>query len=111
MSDQTDDSKPTRKQWGVPFKKGDDPRRFRGGRTKTFTTLRALTVQIANEAVDPDGEIDTTKVEAIVRDWLNSTDFQKQKAALELAYGKVPDKTEITGKDGGDIKVVISKRE
>jgi len=98
------------KSWGKPFVKGD-PRASKGGKApRKFNQLRHLAIQIATEAVDPDGTVDTTKVEAIIRDWMGSTDFQKQKAALELAYGKVPDKTELTGKDGSAIEVNIVKR-
>lgn len=98
------------KYWGKPFVKGD-PRASKGGKApRKFNQLRHLAIQIATEAVDPDGTVDTTKVEAIIRDWMGSTDFQKQKAALELAYGKVPDKTEVSGKNGGAIEVNIVKR-
>ena len=95
---------------GKPFVPGD-PRINRKGRPKTFNALRALAVQIATEAINPANELDMVKAEAIIRDWMSSTDFQKQKAALELAYGKVPDKTEITGRDGSAIKVNIVKRD
>jgi len=98
------------KSWGKPFVKGD-PRASKGGKApRKFNQLRHLAIQIATEAVDPDGTVDTTKVEAIIRDWMTSSDFQKQKAALELAYGKVPDKTEVSGKNGGAIEVNIVKR-
>lgn len=98
------------KNWGKPFVKGD-PRASKGGKApRKFNQLRHLAIQIATEAIDPNGAVDTTKVEAIIRDWMGSSDFQKQKAALELAYGKVPDKTELTGKDGTAIEVNIVKR-
>ena len=99
----------TKKVVGRPFVPGD-PRINRKGRPKSFNTLRALTKQIAIEAIS-DNELDMSRVEAIIRDWMGSPDFNKQKAALELAYGKVPDKTEITGKDGSAIKVKIVKRD
>ena len=80
-----------------PFVKGD-PRINRGGRPKSFDAARALVLQLGNEVVSSaDGKIVTTRFQAILRDWLVSGNFQKQKAALELAFGKVPDKTELTG--------------
>jgi len=96
--------------YGKPFYPGD-PRINKKGRPKSFNALRALAVQIATEAVNPNKELDMTKVETIIRDWMSSPDFQKQKAALELAYGKVPDRTELTGKDGADIKINIVKKD
>ena len=35
--------------------------------------------------------------EAILRDWAISNDIAKQKAFIEYAFGKVPDKLETTG--------------
>ena len=78
----------------------------RKGRPKSFDTLRALMLEIGNEIVSsPDGSIQTTRFQAIIRDWLSSKDFRKQEAALQYAFGKVPDKHEVTGADGG--KIVI----
>lgn len=79
-----------------PFVKGDK-RINRKGRPKNFDMLRTLTQAIASEAIDEEENGKRlTRVEKIVRDWLNSRNFQKQKAALELAYGKVPDALDIT---------------
>ena len=87
------------------FKKGD-PRINRKGRPKNFDAARALFLEIGNEVLS--GEVkgvytETTRVQAIIRDWLTSNNFQKQKAAIEYMFGKVPDKTELTGKDGEPI--------
>jgi hypothetical protein len=93
-----------------PFVKGD-PRIWRGGRPKSFPALQELAQQIAHETAKAGGAdvvIDGHKVtvtEAVLRQWFQSKDFQKQRAALEIAFGKVPQAVELTGKDGGDIVI------
>ncbi len=80
-----------------PFKKGD-PRINRGGRPKNFDSARALALKIGNEPLtSKDGQQRVTRFELILRDWLSSNNFQKQKAVLELAFGKVPDKLTVDG--------------
>jgi hypothetical protein len=79
-----------------PFVKGD-PRINRGGRPKSFDAARALVLQLGNEVLEGKDGAKFTRFQLIIRDWLASGNFQKQKAALELAFGKVPDKTELTG--------------
>lgn len=75
----------------------DDPRRWRGGKPKSFDQLRALAQQIAHETAKASGNtvvIDghsVTVAEAVIRQWFQSKEFAKQKAALEIAFGKVPD--------------------
>lgn len=87
------DTKKTKlKPRGKPFSKGD-PRINRKGRPKDFDTLRELAQRIALER--PEKKF--TRAERILRDWCDSDDFQKQKSFMEIAYGKVPDKTEISG--------------
>jgi len=89
------------------FQKGD-VRINRKGRPKDFDALRELGKLLANEAVtSKDGSIKMSRVEIILRDWLTSPNFQKQRAALEVAYGKVPDKIELTGKDGEQLKDIV----
>lgn len=112
MSDDIDlQPTPKKKSWGKPFVKGD-PRASKGGKApRNFAKLRTLARKLASECIATDGSVDTTKVEAIILDWLDSTDFNKQKAALELAYGKVPDKIEHTGENGGAIEVTFVKRD
>ena len=81
-----------------PFVKGD-PRCWRRGRPKSFNALRALAKQIADEKAKSNKKtlvIDghsATVVEAILRSWAVSKDPRKQKAFMEIAYGKVPDQT------------------
>lgn len=86
------------------FTKGD-ARINRKGRPRSFDALRALVLEIGNEVItNKDGSVQTTRIQAIIRDWFVSNNFQKQKAILEIAFGKVPDQVELTGKDGGVIE-------
>ena len=95
------------------FKKGvsGNPK----GAPKQFTSLRKLALQILGEDVkDSNGnyvELDghkLTRVELILRDWINSRDPRKQLMAIECAYGKIPNQVEISGKDGESIKIKIA---
>ena len=94
------------------FTKGD-PRINRKGRPKSFDALRALAQAIAHEQATSKGEpiiVDNhfaTVVEAILRQWASSRNPQLQRAFIEYAFGKVPDKTELTGKDGQAINVIV----
>lgn len=93
---------PKRKQTGKPFVKGD-ARINRKGRPKTFDTLRREAVKIACEMLkDPKTGEEISVAHAILRSWA-SGDAQAQRLFIEYAYGKVPNKEEITGKDGKDL--------
>lgn len=89
----------------------NDPRINRKGRPKNFDGLRELALQIAHEVAKSNGEdvvIDGKKItvaNAIMRQWSVSKNPQLQRAFIEIAFGKVPDKVELTGKDGGAIEV------
>jgi hypothetical protein len=72
------------------FTKGD-PRINRRGRPRSFDALRRLAVEIGRE-IDVDKDMST--VEAILRSWARGN-YNEQKSLLEIAYGKVPDKTEM----------------
>ena len=104
---------------GKPFVKGD-PRINRKGRPKSFDAMRELALQIAHEVAQSKGECvvingkKATVTEMILRKWASSGNHILQKAFIEIAYGKVPDVKEITGKDGipfvDIIEVVISDK-
>lgn len=96
-----------------PFQKGD-PRINRKGRPKNFDAFRALAQEIAHEEVrSPKGEPVVisghlvTKVEAVLRTWAQSKDARLQMAFMEIAFGKVPNVTEVTGEGGGPVKTEI----
>ena len=85
-----------RKPPGVPFTKGD-PRINRNGRPRTFDALRDIALDIANEK---------DKARRIMQQWADSPDIQKQKAFIEYAFGKVPDKLETTGLENKPVLVL-----
>jgi hypothetical protein len=90
------------------FKKGD-PRIWRKGRPKSFDAFRELSIAIANEEAkgkSEDGKSGkcviinghkATIAEMVVRQWFMSGNFQKQLAAIQYAYGKVPDDINLKG--------------
>jgi hypothetical protein len=102
-----------KKVHGIPFKKGD-PRINRKGRPSTFNEFRKLAIDLAKEPlVDKQGnpvklpgcDDIPTRSKAILLQWAQSTDIRKQEKFIEYAFGKVPQKTELTGDGGGPIKV------
>jgi hypothetical protein len=105
MSEQPNNTE--RKNKGRPFQKGD-ARINRKGRPKTFDALRREALRIAGETlVNPSTGEEMSVAHAILRAWAVSGDPQAQKLFVEYAYGKVPNKEEITGADGGANKLII----
>ena len=92
----TKQTKPFRIKNAKPFVKGD-PRINRNGRPRTFDQARALAQAIAHEVerIDPGGD-EVTVAEAVLRAWSQSKEPQLQKAFIEYAFGKVPDKIDAT---------------
>lgn len=76
----------------IPFKKGADPRRHTTGQPKSFTQFRALAQQIARRVITTKSGATITVGEAILQSWAKSKEPQLQRAFIEYAYGKVPDK-------------------
>ena len=93
------------------FKKGD-PRINRKGRASNFEGVRLLAVSLANEiATDAAGNPiilnghKVTNAEMIFRSWMKSKDPRLQQSFVAYAYGKPPDKHEVTGQDGAAIVI------
>ena len=77
------------------FQSGD-PRINRKGRPKSFDGLRELAQLIGHEAVSV-GDKKLTVTEAILRQWAQSKNPILQRAFIEIAFGKVPDKVDLSG--------------
>lgn len=69
----------------------------RKGRPKDFDGLRELGKQIAHETITEVNGHKATVAEMILRKWASSNNPQLQRAFIEVAFGKVPDKLDITG--------------
>jgi hypothetical protein len=94
---------------GKPFTKGD-PRINRKGRPRSFDQLRKLAISILGEpAKGADGQpivIDghvATNAELILRSAMKHPHFARW--LIEIAFGKVPDKVEVSGRAGVPFKV------
>lgn len=110
------DSNTAPNRGGKPFTKGD-PRINRKGRPKSFDALRELAQQIAHEEAKAksgnefvpvviEGHI-ATNAELLLRKWASSNDPRLQMAFMEVAFGKAPMRTEVTGKDGAELRVIV----
>jgi len=94
---------------GKPFTKGD-PRINRKGRPRTFDQLRKLAISILGEsAKGADGQpiiIDghvATNAELILRSAMKHPHFARW--LIEVAFGKPPERIEVTGREGAPLKV------
>ena len=78
-----------------PYQPGD-ARINRRGRPRKYDAIAQLAKEIGYEPVDirKDG-LAMSRAEAILRDWFSSKNFQKQLAAMQYAFGKVPDKIQL----------------
>ncbi len=93
------------------FVKGD-PRCWRKGRPKNFDELRNMVQLIGHEkvAVGPNSEgkiVAVTRIELLVRGMYASKDPRQHQALLDIAYGRVPQAVELTGKEGGELVIVV----
>ena len=114
MDDRSNTASNSRKASGKPFTKGD-PRINRKGRPKNFDAFRELAQAISHEIALKNGEPliinghTVTVAEAILRQWATSKDPRLQMAFIEMAYGKPPQRTEITGADGKPVETKITE--
>lgn len=92
---------PASKRFGAPH----GNRINKKGRPKGFDECRALAQSIAIETIG-EGQARMTMIDAIMRKWATSKDPRLQIAFVEYAYGKVPQRQEVTGLEGEPIKVI-----
>ena len=81
-----------------------DPRINRKGRPKTFDKLRSLAQMIAVEDGITTDEAILSNVEVILRGMMKAD----PKLFLEIAYGKVPNPIELSGKGGEVVKINVN---
>ena len=78
---------------GKGFVRGD-ARINRKGRPKGFDEMRSIALGIARETVTTSRGERIMVAEAILRSWATSREPALQRAFIEYAFGKVPDKLE-----------------
>jgi len=94
------------------FKK-NDPRINRNGRPRSFDAVRSIARKIADETALSNNkpivinDETITVAEAILRKWSTSSNWQLQKAFIEVAFGKVPDVKHISGEGDDEIQIVL----
>ena len=90
------------------FKK-KDPRINRQGRPKSFDGLRILAQEVLNgKIINSDRSMALTRIQIILTEWAQSRDIRKQQALVEIAYGKVPQAVELSGKDGKPLVIEVT---
>lgn len=101
---------------GKGFRKGDDPRRYRGGAKAQagFADLRKMALRVLEETATnkdgtailrPDGK-PMSNAEVVLRTAMR--DPRRALQVLEIAYGKVPQEVQVSGNEGGAIQVLIA---
>jgi hypothetical protein len=78
---------------GKPFAK-NDPRINRSGKPRSFYELRRVAQQISDEKVPDAAGHSISRIEMILRQWSRSKVPALQRAFMEIAFGKVPDRIE-----------------
>lgn len=124
------DDKVKRKRGNPNLKKGVQPAHLQGkdfkarpeninkyGVPKDVATLRKMMLGMGNDEIEVTiGSGKSAKVykmtrfERILYDWFASSSFDKQKAVMEYAIGKVPDELKLTG-EVKHIRVSLKKKE
>lgn len=109
MQEESKAVKTVRKVYGVPFKKGDDPRRNLAGHPlgiPNFSTKWNIFMEhMAAEKGTTVEELDKELL-AVAFEQMKSGKFPYWKDTQDRIYGPVTQKTEITGKDGGPVQVI-----
>ena len=79
----------------------DDSRISHRGRPTNLDILQQLAHDLCYEPVDiATDPVAKTRLEAILREWLDSNDFRKQRTVIEYAFGKVPPSAKVKKKKG-----------
>jgi len=88
-----------------PFTKGD-PRINRRGRPPKSDLIAQLAQSLLEEPIEFGSEHQTiTRLEAILREWLDSGNFQKKLAVIQYAYGRIPNEA---AAEDRDIRIVVN---
>jgi len=88
-----------------PFQKGD-PRINRLGRPRKSDLIAELAKSLLEEPVETGHESQTiTRLESILREWLESGSFQKKLAVIQYAYGKIPLESD---SEDRDVQIVVN---
>jgi hypothetical protein len=88
-----------------------DARINRRGRPRLFDECRDVAQKILRERVYIEGSTAPSmqRIELILRQWAASRKAADQKQLVEIGYGKVPDKLEVTGENGEKFQVTVER--